>query len=76
MKTGIYYEDGWAAKVEILDNKSDEKWERYTLRVIKTIQESSIVISPEDNGIFSCERIIDNNYPKCWTLRDIINEGE
>lgn len=52
----IYREDGWKAEVEILRNKSDTEWERYKLKVIKTIKDSAIVISPQNGHVFECEK--------------------
>lgn len=56
MKTAMYKEGGWVAKVEILKDESDSEWERYELKVIKTIHEPWIHNTPKDGHIFSCDQ--------------------
>jgi len=45
----IYSEDDWKARVEILEDNSDDKWERYTLKVIETLNVSRIY-NPTEGG--------------------------
>jgi len=51
-----YYEDDWAAEVQILNDTSDTKFERYKLKVVKTIESSEIFKLAEDGHIFDVEQ--------------------
>lgn len=52
MKNGIFSEGGWIAAVKVLEDNSDNEWERYNLEVIKTIQESAIFKTPVNGWQF------------------------
>jgi hypothetical protein len=52
-----FREDGWVAEVEVLEDTSDTEWERYKLKVIRTLRDSAIVKTPPDGEIFDvCSR--------------------
>lgn len=46
-KTGIYYESGWKAEVEVLEDLSDSEWEKYRLRVIRTLRKGLFGSAPD-----------------------------
>lgn len=48
----IYREDGWKAEVEVLEDRSDAEWMRYTLKVTRTLRDSPLYDSPPDGDIF------------------------
>jgi len=52
----LYHEDGMILEVEILNDKSDESWERYELKVIKNVQENGLNEPAEVGEIFTCEK--------------------
>lgn len=52
----LYHEDGMVMEVEIVEDKSDKEWERYTLKVIRIVQESAVYNSPEIGEIFTCQK--------------------
>lgn len=68
MRTGVYYEDGWMAEVEILEDNSDEEWKRYKLKVIRTIIESELYNPIEDGTVFEVSRRKGVYYAGMWQL--------
>jgi len=56
----MYYEDGWVAKVQILDDTSDAEIERLKLKIIETIEESSTIETPADEHVFDVTQRFDN----------------
>ena len=50
--TASYFEEGWEARVHILDDTSDEEFERYKLRVVHTVEESELLGPIEDGKVF------------------------
>ncbi len=67
-RTGIYREDGWVAKVEILEGNSDDEWERYRLKVLETIENYSLFRSPANGTEFTVDKVKDAPAYLCWTL--------
>lgn len=53
VETALYSEEGWEAKVEILENNSNGEWERYKLKVIETLHNSGPFKTPPNGYIFS-----------------------
>ena len=55
----IYREDDWIAEVKIVKNLSDKIWDKYKLRVIRTIRESNIFKPIKDGTTFvvDCKKI-------------------
>ncbi len=67
----IYQEDDWIAEVEILEDLSDDEYERYNLKVIRTIQESRIYKPTQDGEAFIIELNKKySSYMGGWSLRD------
>lgn len=66
----IYQEDDWIAEVEILEDLSDDEYERYNLKVIRTIRESRIYKPTQDGETFTCE--CNKKYPGMggWCFRE------
>ena len=52
MKTMTYREDDWVAEVEVVENNSDEQWDKFKLKVVKTIQPSQIYKPTKDGTVF------------------------
>jgi hypothetical protein len=52
----IYHEDGVIFEVEILNNNSNNDYERYTLKVIKNISSGLLCKAPDVGDIFECEK--------------------
>lgn len=48
----IYREEDWIAKVEIVEDSSDDEWYRYKLRVLGTVISSRFFKTPEDGHVF------------------------
>ena len=46
-RMGLYREEGGLTLVEVLEDKSDEKWERLWVRCVRVVKPSRIVVSPE-----------------------------
>ncbi|MBX2997990.1 MAG: hypothetical protein KF893_05720 [Caldilineaceae bacterium] len=70
----LYKEDDWIAEVDILDDLSDRHREAYTLKVMKTIQESSLRQTRPVGEIFTCwkERNANPIYsPVLWQIGKI-----
>jgi hypothetical protein len=68
-KTGIYAEDGWVAKVEILEDNSSADWLRYKLKVINTRQAPRFCHTPEIGTIFSVDKKINAGFYGIWDLQ-------
>lgn len=66
----IYREDGWKAEVEVLKDESDDKWYRYTLKVIRTIRPSQIYKPTPDGEVFSVDQMKGVSFGGMWTLSD------
>lgn len=67
----IYREDDWKAKVEVLEDNSDDKWMKYKLKVIKTIRSSRIYKTPKDGHIFEIVHLKDAGwYGGRWHLSE------
>lgn len=52
-ETVLYFEDDWCAEVEILSDDSDGEWERYRLRVVRTLVESRLYSAVPDGTVFT-----------------------
>jgi len=67
-----YREDDWKAEVEVLEDNSDSQWERYKLKVIRTLRESRIYKPTPDGTIFDVERNKKYNgaYSGMWSLSE------
>ena len=66
----IYREDGWKAEVEVLKDDSDEKFKRYTLKVLRTLRDSPLCKTPPDGEVFNVMQTKGCAYGGMWTLRD------
>lgn len=69
-----YREDDWIAEVEINENFSDRYHEAYSLKTIKTVQESSLHEPRPDGFTFTCwkERNTAPIYtPALWQLEKV-----
>lgn len=75
MKTAIYFEDGWKARVEILQDNSDSEWEKYQLKVIETLEDSAIFDTPPDGDVFEVSNKRNCGF-YCWDLELIDAEPE
>jgi hypothetical protein len=65
----IYKEDDWMALVEILEDLSDDEFDRFKLKVVRTIRPSKI-FKPVPNGTeFQVEQRKDSP-GICWSMRD------
>ena len=66
----IYHEDDWIAEVEVVKDLSDDEWEKFELKVIRTLRESKIFKPTPDGTIFEC--CCKKKYPGMggWSLRD------
>lgn len=53
VRRAIYREDDWKAEVEILEDRSDDGKEDFTLRVVKSLRESRIYKPTEDGHVFN-----------------------
>jgi hypothetical protein len=69
MKKGIYKEDGWIAKVEIIGDNSDNEWEIYKLRVIKSLKKGLFENLPDNKEFSVCRNKKYINY--CYSLKII-----
>lgn len=67
-KKMIYREDDWKAEVEVLEDTSDDEWERYKLKVVKTLRESRMYKSTPDGEIFSVEQKKGIGFSGMWHL--------
>ena len=65
----IYKEDDWFAQVEVLRDDSDEKWYRYTLKVIKTLKHSKIYDDVPDGTVFNVDKMKGVHSSALWTLQ-------
>ncbi len=66
----FYHEDGEVDRVEILENNSDSKWERYVLRVKEVVRQSRLVKPSEVGETFSCEKMRGVSMSGLWHLLD------
>lgn len=66
----IYREDDWKAEVEVVKDESDETWEKYTLKVLRTVRESRMFNPTPDGTVFNVDKRRGMNYGGMWTLRD------
>ena len=65
----VYHEDGWVAEVEIVSDTSDAKWDRKTLRVVRTLRNNSILKTPPDGKVFDVEKRKNvGGFPGLWYL--------
>ena len=68
-KIKIYREMGWAAKVKILEDNSNDEYEKFKLQVLETICESKICVPVENGTIFDIIGVKSGcNF--CWSLND------
>ena len=70
MITKIYSEDDWKALVEVIADESDDKYERFQLRVIRTIQESRMYKPTPNNTVFKAEKLKGPAWLGMWHLRE------
>lgn len=66
-----YHEDDTVLEVEVLEDLSDEKQERFRLRVVKVIKPHSLVKDPEPGTEFVCEKLRGVYAPGLWKLRPL-----
>jgi hypothetical protein len=67
----IYTEDDATAKVEIVEDRSDNEWERYLLKIIEPIQQSRIFHDWKIGETFEvCNK--KNSGFRCWYLEKIM----
>ena len=52
----IYREDDWKAEVEVLEDNSNDKYERYKLKVVKTLRDSRMYKPTPDGEEFEVEK--------------------
>jgi len=52
----FYHEEGFIYKFKVLKSDCDEKWERYTLKVLEIIQENPIFVPAKVGEEFSCDK--------------------
>ena len=64
----VYSEEDWKAEVEVVRNDSDEEWDRFTLKVIRTLQPSRIYKSTPDGTVFSVVQRKGFAFGGMWTL--------
>ena len=68
IKTGTYEEDGWLAKVEVLEDNCNEEESRYLLKVLGTILNPWICKTPEDGHVFEVFMKKQYRHYGGWTL--------
>lgn len=66
----VYREDDWKAEVEILKDESDEKWDRYTLKVLRTLRESKMYSPVHDGTIFTVDHLKGVAFGGMWSLSE------
>ncbi len=68
----MYREDDWEAEVEVIEDNSDEKWESYKLKVIRTLRESQMYKPTPDGYIFECahNKKCGGTYSGQWSLSE------
>lgn len=64
----LYHECGEVDKVKVLEAKGDKEWERYKLKILEVVQESSIVIPGKVGGEFDCSHKRDECSGGDWYL--------
>lgn len=65
-KIGTYNEDGWRARVKVLEDTSDKTHYRYKLEVLKTLEDSPVFISPAIGTVFDVNKKRTATY--IWSL--------
>ena len=65
----LYYEDGMVFEVEVLKNNSNEYFERYTLKVIKSISNESLCKVAKVGYIFECQKRRKSFGTNVWFLQ-------
>lgn len=66
----VYREDDWKAEVEVVKDESDSEWDKFTLKVIKTLLESKMYQPTRDGTVFEVTQLKGVTYGGMWTLRD------
>lgn len=70
-REAFYHETGMVYKVKVLKNTGDKEWERYNLKVLEVVGESSIFVPSEVGEEFSCEKRRDSGgCSGLWHLLD------
>lgn len=68
----IYHEDGMTFEVEVLENNSNEYFERYKLKVIKIISNKrangTLCEVAKVGYVFVCQRRYESFYDNTWNL--------
>ena len=64
----VYTEEDYKVLVEVLEDSSDEEWERFELKAIKTLRHSKIFKPIEDGEVWSVSS--NRDYP-CYKLWDL-----
>jgi hypothetical protein len=67
-KVALFREDGMRAVVNVLENNSDEKFDRFKLEVVKVEQSSSMFKDPEIGEVFSVEQSNEGVWGGMWSL--------
>lgn len=69
----IYLEDDWLAEVEIVKDESDLEWDRFTLKVVSTLNKSQIYKPVPDGTVFSVDKQKGAFCGGLWTLHNMGN---
>lgn len=72
-KKGIYIEDDWKAKVEILEDNSTNDAYQYKLKVIDTLKPSRYYNVPLNGETFEVSRVRNVSFSGMWNL-EILKE--
>jgi len=66
----FYHEDGDIYKVQVMENKSDPKWEKYRLKVLEVVQKNPITPKIEAGLEFECDKLRNVACGGLWYLLD------
>lgn len=66
----VYREDDWKAEVTVLKDESDSIWDRFTLKVERTLRKSRMYKPTPDGHVFSVDQKKGMVFGGMWTLRD------
>lgn len=66
----IYREDDWKAEVEVLEDNSDDTWDKFKLKVVRTIRKSAIYKPTEDCAVFEVSKMKNVCCGGMWSLSE------
>lgn len=70
-RMGLYHEDGEVDLVEVVEDLSDEEWERFRLKCVRVVQKSRIVKEAEAGEEFEvCRRKNAGGWGGDWCLEE------